>query len=218
MTVYQEELLRKLPKYECTGRYDEKSKQLEVFYHSARLCYQDEYGYIRYHQKETATDDWKSALNNIEEQAEKVREYVQLYRTAFQMGIPDVSEYRRMAEYGDIVLAGTYSEENGFMFTTWRQNADKTVVAGGDYSPDFDYVKNSFVTRSGLLNQNQLFNEDEAANLYRCINYTQANCDSLTFKQEMELKTLEEKLRYGYPKLENELLTFEQTDVPQLNM
>lgn len=123
-----------------------------------------------------------------------------------------------MAEYGDIVLAGTYNEENGFMFTAWRQNADKTVVAGGDYSPDFDYVKKSFVTRSGLLNQNQLFNENETANLYCFINYTQVNCDSLTFKQKMELKTLEEKLRYGYSKLENELLAFEQTDVPQLNM
>ncbi len=77
---------------------------------------------------------------------------MQLYRSAFQTGIPDVFEYRRMAEYGDIVLAGTYNEENGFMFTAWRQNADKTVVAGGDYSPDFDYVKKSFVTRSGLLN------------------------------------------------------------------
>lgn len=218
MTIYQQELLRKLSKYECAGRYDETSEQLDISYDGILLCSQDEDGFIQYHGDKTVTDDWKAALENMKEQAAKIREYVQMYETAPSMGIPDVSEYRRIAEYGDTVLAGMYSEQHGFMFTTWHQSADKSSVAHGEYTPDFDSAKESFITRSGLLDRNRLFSEDEAANLCRCIGYTQDNCESLTYEQERELKSLDEKLRYGYPKLEDEPLSFEQTDTPQLNM
>lgn len=218
MTIYQQELMRKLSKYGCTGQYNEESKRLEVSYDGIPLCSQDEDGFLRYHGDKTVTDDWKAALKNIKEQAAKIREYVRMYETAPSMGIPDVSQYHRMAEYGDTVLAGMYSEQHGFMFTTLRQSADKSSVANGDYTPNFDYAKESFITRSGLFDRNRLFAEDEAENLYRCIGYTQGNCESLTYEQEQELKSLEEKLRYGYPKLEDEPLSFEQTDIPQLNM
>ena len=138
MTIYQQELLRKLSEYKCTGQYNEESKRLEVSYGGIPLCSQNEDGFLRYHGDKTVTDDWKAALKNTKEQAAKIREYVRMYETAPPMEIPDVSEYRRMAEYGDTVLAGMYSEQHGFMFTTWRQSADKSSVAHGDYSPNFD--------------------------------------------------------------------------------
>ena len=50
-----------------------------------------------------------------------------------------------------------------------RQSADKSSVAHGDYTPNFDYVKESFIIRSGLLDRNRLLTEDEAANLCRYI-------------------------------------------------
>lgn len=175
MNIYQQELLRKLSEYECTGQYNEESKRLEVSYDGIPLCSQNEDGFLRYHGDKTVTDDWKAALENMKEQAAKIREYVRMYETAPPMGIPDVSKYRRMAEYGDTVLAGMYSEQHGFMFTTWRESADKTSVTHSNYSPNFDSVKESFITRSGLLDRNRLFTEDEAANLYRCIAYAQDN-------------------------------------------
>lgn len=218
MTIYQQELLRKLSQYGCAGQYNEEKELLEVSYDGIPLCSQDEDGFLIYHGNKTVTDDWKTALENMKNQASKIREYVRLYKTAPGMSIPDVSQYRRMAEYGDTVLAGMYSEQHGFMFTTWRQSADKSSVAHGDYTPNFDYVKEAFITRSGLLDKNKLFTEDEAEKLYRCIAYAQDNCESLTYEQERELKALEEKLQYGYPKLEDEPPSFEQADAPQLNM
>ena len=214
MTIYQQELLRKLSKYGCTGQYNEECKRLEISYSGIPLCSQDKDGFLQYHGDKTVTDNWKAALANMKEQTAKIREY----ETALSMGIPDVSEYRRMAEYGNIVLAGMYSEQHGFMFTTWRQSADKSSVAHGDYTPDFDYVKEAFITRSGLLDKNKLFTEDEAANLCRCIGYTQNNCENLTYEQEWELKSLEEKLQYGYPQLKEDPPSFEQTDTTQQNM
>ena len=165
MTICQHELLRKLSQYGCAGQYNEEKELLEVSYDGIPLCSQDEDGFLIYHGNKTVTDDWKTALENMKNQASKIREYVRLYKTAPLMSIPDVSQYRRMAEYGDTVLAGMYSEQHGFMFTTWHQSADKSSVAHGDYSPNFDHVKEAFITRSGLLDKNKLFTEDEAENL-----------------------------------------------------
>ncbi|MFR9310121.1 hypothetical protein [Hydrogeniiclostridium mannosilyticum] len=217
MNIYQQELLRKVQTLGCTGDYDETSEKMNVRYEGILLCKQDKDGYLTYDAR-SFTPTMCDKLEEIKEQAAAIREYAGMYETAPPMGISDVPEYRRMAEYGDTVLAGMYSEQYGFMFTTWRQSADKSSVAHGDYSPNFDYAKESFITRSGLLDRNRLFTEDEAANLYRCITYTQDNYDSLTYKQERELKSLEEKLQSGYPELEDEPPSFEQADVPQLNM
>lgn len=119
MTIYQQELLRKLSKYGCTGQYNETGERLEVSYDGIPLCSQDEDGFLQYHEDKAVTNDWKVALENMKELAAKIREYVRMYETAPPMEIPDVSQYRRMAEYGDTVLAGMYSEQHGFMFTTW---------------------------------------------------------------------------------------------------
>ena len=37
-------------------------------------------------------------------------------------------------------MAATYSEKNGFMFCTWKQNADGDSVFWGDYSPNYEYL------------------------------------------------------------------------------
>ena len=56
-----------------------------------------------------------------------------------------VSDYRQLASFGDTVLAATYSEKSGFMFCTWKQNADGDSVFWGDYSPNYEYVYRSML-------------------------------------------------------------------------
>ena len=45
-------------------------------------------------------------------------------------------------------MAATYSEKNGFMFCTWKQNADGDSVFWGDYSPNYEYWNTIFLYRS----------------------------------------------------------------------
>ena len=52
--------------------------------------------------------------------------------------------------------AATYSEKNGFMFCTWKQNADGDSVFWGDYSPNYEYVKEAFAARSGDVYKRQM--------------------------------------------------------------
>ena len=74
-----------------------------------------------------------------------------------------VSDYRQPAAFGDTVLAATYSEKNGFMFCTWKQNADGDPVFWGEYSPNYEYVKEAFAVRSSLVSKHRLFSENESA-------------------------------------------------------
>ena len=78
------------------------------------------------------------------------------------MKAADVSEYRQLAAFGDTVLAATYSEKNSFMFCTWKQNTDGNAVFWGDYSPNYEYAKEAFAVRSGLIPESRLFSEQES--------------------------------------------------------
>lgn len=218
MTIYQQELMRKLPYYNCTGSYSENEETLSFSYNGIKIGWMKKDGSVCGMVEDNLPEDADNVYFAVKDQAREICEYIGLYESSPSMGIPDVNEYRRFSEYGDTVLAGMYSEKHGFMFTTWSQSADKSYVSHGDYSPDYAYVKEAFAVRAGLIDKNRVFSEDEAANLYRCVDYTKNNCETLTYEQEKQLDELMIKLQYGYTQLEESPPSFEQDDAPQLNM
>ena len=100
----------------------------------------------------------------------------------------------------------------------FRVATERSYVSGGDYSPNYAYAKESFVRRSGLIQEQRLFQPAEAENLYRCVDYARNHCGSLTFEQSKALDELAEMLSYGYPEIEKNHPTFEPEDGPQLNL
>ena len=134
------------------------------------------------------------------------------------MKATDVSDYRQLATFGDTVLAATYSEKNGFMSCTWKQNADGDSVFWGDYLPNYEYVKEAVAVRSGLVSNYRLFSENESADLCRCVDFAKGNCETLTYEQERQLDKLQEKLTDAYTSLEAEPPTFEQESTLQQNI
>ena len=155
---------------------------------------------------------------NLPDEVLTVREYIGLYERSPQMKAEGVTEYKQLASFGDTVLAAAYSENNGFMFVTWQQSNDGSSVCWGDYTTNYESAKETFAMRSGLISEHRLFTEKESADLYRCVDFAIANCETLTYEQEQQLDNLREKLTDGYPSLEAESPTFEQTAAPQQNM
>ena len=101
----------------------------------------------------------------------------------------------------------------------WMEvSSDGDSVFWGDYSPNYEYVKEAFAVRSGLVSKDRLFSENESAYLCRCVDFAKANCETLTYEQERQLDKLQEKLTDGYPSLEAEPPTFEQSAASQQNM
>ena len=88
----------------------------------------------------------------------------------------------------------------------------------GRLLPNYEYVKEAFAVRSSLVSKDRLFSENESAYLCRCVDFTKGNCETQTYEQERQLDKFQEKLTDGYPSLEAEPPTFEQTVAPQQNM
>ena len=137
--MLQKELVKGLK-----ARYDTKmdgNEWLEVSSDGIPLCRIKYNGQFLSNADQNLSDEYRSKIADIQEEISTVREYVGLYEHAPQMKAADVSDYRQLAAFGDTVLAATYSEKNGFMFCTWKQNADGDSVFWGDYSPNYEYVK-----------------------------------------------------------------------------
>ena len=136
-------LQKKLAK-RLKARYDTKmdgNEWMKVSSGGIPLCRIKYNGQFLSNADQNLSDEYRSKIADIQEEISTVREYVGLYEHAPQMKAADVSDYRQLAAFGDTVLAATYSEKNGFMFCTWKQNADGDSVFRGDYSPNYEYVK-----------------------------------------------------------------------------
>ena len=214
--MLQKELIKRLK-----GKYETKMDDkgwLNFSSDGILLCKVKYDGNCIINDDENLSEEYREKIAGIQDEVLTVREYIGLYERAPQMKAAGVTEYKQLASFGDTVLAATYNEKNGFMFCTWKQNADGDSVFWGDYSPDYEYVKEAFAVRSSLVSKHRLFSEKESADLYRCVDFAIANCETLTYEQEQQLDNLREKLTDGYPSLEAEQPTFEQTADPQQNM
>ena len=141
--MLQKELAKRLK-----ARYDTKmdgNGWLEVSSDGIPLCRIKYNGQFLSNADQNLSDEYRSKIADIQDEISTVREYVGLYEHAPQMKAADVSDYRQLATFGDTVLAATYSEKNGFMFCTWKQNADGDSVFWGDYSPNYEYVYRSML-------------------------------------------------------------------------
>ena len=214
--MLQKELIKRLK-----GKYETKRDDkgwLSFSSDGILLCKVKYNGNCIINDDENLSEEYREKIADIEDEVLTVREYIGLYERSPQMKAEGVTEYKQLASFGDTVLAATYNEKNGFMFCTWKQNADGDSVFWGDYSPNYEYVKEAFAVRSSLVSKHRLFSEKESADLYRCVDFAIANCETLTYKQEQQLDNLREKLTDGYPSLEAEPPTFEQTADLQQNM
>ena len=146
--MLQKELTKRLK-----ARYDTKmdgNEWMEVSSDGIPLCRIKYNGQFLSNADQNLSDEYRSKIADIQDEISTVREYVGLYEQAPQMKAADVSDYRQLAAFGDTVLAATYSEKNGFMFCTWKQNADGDSVFWGDYSPNYEYVKTNYAMLSAL--------------------------------------------------------------------
>jgi hypothetical protein len=136
-------LQKKLAK-RLKARYDAKmdgNEWMKVSSGGIPLCRIKYNGQFLSNADQNISDEYRSKIADIQDEISTVRKYVGLCEHAPQMQVADVSDYRQLAAFGDTVLAATYSEKNGFMFCTWKQNADGDSVFRGDYSPNYEYVK-----------------------------------------------------------------------------
>ena len=152
--MLQKELAKRLK-----ARYDTKmdgNEWLEVSSDGIPLCRIKYNGQFLSNADQNLSCEYRSKIAYIQDEISTVREYVGLYEHAPQMKAADVSDYRQLAAFGDAVLAATYSEKNGFMFCTWKQNTDGNSVFWGDYSPNYESVMSTVLSRLNAFLDSEL--------------------------------------------------------------
>lgn len=121
MTIYQQELLRKLASMSCAGQIDERDGRLHVSMDGLPLCDQDQNGYLYWQKENLSGEGREAAFEAIRSVSRSIREYVSLYEKAPPMGIESVKEYRRLAEYGGLTQScrKKYHRHQGRTMPIW---------------------------------------------------------------------------------------------------
>lgn len=195
MTRLQQEVSRKLQSIGCSSEYDNESEKLNITLGNQSICRLDSGGNYTYRAGEHISKDHEEAFFKVEKTINQAKEYISAYNNASQFEIEGITDYRKLAEYDDVVFgAKDMGEQHGFQFSSWFKTYGGTGATMGDYSFDYEYSKQSFAERSGLIDKNRQFNNDQLENIFRCVAFTKQMNDGLTFDQEKELDGLMDRI------------------------
>ena len=166
---------------------------------------------------------FKTVLDKLHEKIQPivcdVDEYLRAMDNGTELKARDFDmPYLKLAEYNGVVLAGTEHSNGSFEFATWSYKNNS--LYHGNYTTDYRGAREDFVTRSGLMNRNLLFNKNEMVEIYRCIEDTLNNEYEMTDKQRDMLEDIQTRIKQdvpGFDELLKEAIdqgeeeTFEQT-------
>ena len=146
-----------------------EGEQLPALWNGAPLCRITGKGSVFYRREDVDTPQAEDALYRVEDIAAKTLEYMTAMETAPQLKASGLDgDYRILADFGGTVLAGTPSKY-GVQFVTWDWDYDRTGVVHGHYfMENYDAAKRDFVTRSGLVQKEQLFSPEQLTEIFRC--------------------------------------------------
>ena len=160
------------------------------------------------------------AINTIRPLVEKVNEPVTAWERSAFLPIENVSHFKALAEYNNVVLAARDDTDlgRGLHFVTWRYNHNRTDVESGVYTENYNAAKESFAARSGLVPQDKLFTQEQVLEMKTAIDYRIAHDGGLAYAIENELKSIASQLHMAYPEAEadkqNELNEQEHNKLP----
>ncbi len=141
------------------------------------------------------TENVGDEYHDILQAARNIYEYCSVYEKAAPLKAERLPEnYRCLAEFNGTVLAAKYSDRNEFKFVTWDRTYDGMGVCQGNYHSDYFAAKENFAVRSGLVEKERLFSNDELLKLNCCVDFTLENSKYLDYDEEESLTRLKEKI------------------------
>ena len=217
MNRYFSEVARVIRSLGVTSPFDEESNLLQADYRESPLCTIGTNG-IRYHPDHIDTEAKKKLLDQIEDKRRVISEYINAYEKAPPLTAEGLGDgYRLLAEYNRVVLAAKDMDKHGYQFATWNRTYGDTGLTHGHYSFDYESAKEDFAIRSGMVDENKLFTDEQMNDIYRAVNYFRWENEDITDKQDAAMKDIMEKIEYAIPGAESVLGT-EQSSGMGMNM
>lgn len=199
LSPYFSELSLRLSKEGYTVHIGE-TDYLSADWQGLPLCRITADGGVRYWQEDVATPERERACERATDLACTVREYMTLLEQAPPLQAQSLTgDYRLLADFNGAVLAA-HPTRLGVQFVTWDWSFDRTGLNQGNYFQE-NYVgaKQDFAIRAGLISKQQIFNQEQLIEIYRCCSDTLDAGFDLTAKQEKCIRGVQEQIAIAAP-------------------
>ena len=108
-------------------------------------------------------------------------------------------DYRLLADFNGAVLAA-HPTRLGVQFVTWDWSFDHTGLNQGNYfQENYAGAKQDFAIRAGLISKQQIFNQEQLIEIYRCCSDTLDAGFDLTAEQEKCIRGIQEQIAIAAP-------------------
>ena len=134
-----------------------------------RICNVNVHGNVSYDPDQVRRNGLEDALDQVRCIADETLTYTKQMAIAPPLAANGLSgDYRLLAEFGNVVLAGHERERGyGVEFVTWERIRDGTELWQGHYyGNDYAAAKQDFAVRSGLLPPELLFTQEQLAVIF----------------------------------------------------
>lgn len=222
-TSYFRELTRNLRHEGLSIKPETPDGLLPVELDRMLLCRITDTGGVRYRAEDTADEHRSAALNKVIDIAKITAEYMRQMETAPQLTASSLTgDYRLLAEFNDVVLAG-HPTSHGMQFVTWAWVQDHTALYQGDYYgpgagvESYASAKRDFAVRSGLVLRISLFTPEQLTEIYRSIHETLEDPCPITDEQQKCLRSAAEQIEYSVPDLEERVARSDQVELEQMS-
>ena len=199
LSPYFSELSLRLSKEGYTVHIGE-TDYLSADWQGLPLCRITADGGVRYWQEDVATPERKRACERATDLACTVREYMTLLEQAPPLQAQSLTgDYRLLADFNGAVLAA-HPTRLGVQFVTWDWSFDRTGLNQGNYfQENYAGAKQDFAIRAGLISKQQIFNQEQLIEIYRCCSDTLDAGFDLTAKQEKCIRGVQEQIAIAAP-------------------
>ena len=199
LSPYFSELSLRLSKEGYTVHIGE-TDYLSADWQGLPLCRITADGGVRYWQEDVATPERERACERATDLACTVREYMTLLEQAPPLQAQSLTgDYRLLADFNGAVLAA-HPTRLGVQFVTWDWSFDRTGLNQGNYfQENYAGAKQDFAIRAGLISKQQIFNQEQLIEIYRCCSDTLDAGFDLTAKQEKCIRGVQEQIAIAAP-------------------
>ena len=199
LSPYFSELSLRLSKEGYTVHIGE-TDYLSADWQGLPLCRITADGGVRYWQEDVATPERQRACERATDLACTVREYMTLLEQAPPLQAQSLTgDYRLLADFNGAVLAA-HPTRLGVQFVTWDWSFDRTGLNQGNYfQENYAGAKQDFAIRAGLISKQQIFNQEQLIEIYRCCSDTLDAGFDLTAKQEKCIRGVQEQIAIAAP-------------------
>lgn len=177
---------------------------LSVIWKDQPLCRVNTKGIVFFDSEKVWETGAKMARDRVVDLAKMTNEYIRLMEWAPDLNAEGLDgDYRLLSEFNGTVLAG-HPTEYGIEFITWDRTYDHKGVTQGNYFSEGKYLsaKRDFVVRSGLVTRDELFSQEQLAEVYRCIDETLGADYPITAEREKLLKDTMSQIEDAVPDLD----------------